>query len=133
METTQAETICLEVVVNKRKWFIMFAYRPESINRTTFFDEVAITLATAVTQYDNILLAGDLNVDMDIPADDAKGYLSDLCDIYNLENLINVKTCMATSNGSSLDVLLTNKNSYFKKQMLSKQVLVITTKWCQHF
>ena len=49
-ETPNAETICLELNVSGRIWFIMFAYRPESINRDLFFNEVNICLGKAVTK-----------------------------------------------------------------------------------
>ena len=65
----------------------------ESIDRKLFFDEVFLALSKAVNKYDYIILAGDLNVDMDIPNSDTRGYLSDLCDTFDLTNLINKKTC----------------------------------------
>ena len=114
LETPTAETICLELQISKRKWFIVFAYRPESINRTLFFDEIKKTLNLAINKYDNIILAGDLNVDMDIPEKDVKGYLSDLCDTFDFTNLINQKTCLQSENGSSLDVILTNRPRSFQ-------------------
>ena len=46
-ETPTAETICLEFTVSNRKWFIMFAYRPESIDRKIFFDELTVSLNKA--------------------------------------------------------------------------------------
>ena len=72
---------------------VIFAYRSESIDRTLFFHEISTSLGKAVTNYDYILLAGDLNVDMDIPITDTKGLLSDLCDTFDLTNLINKITC----------------------------------------
>ena len=39
-ETKTAETICLELSLKNTKWFIMFGYRPESINRDIFFQEI---------------------------------------------------------------------------------------------
>ena len=93
----------------------MFAYRPESINRTLFFEEVNKTLSSAVNKYDYIVLAGDLNIDMDVPKNDVKGCLSDLCDTFILENLINKKTCTMSKSGSSIDVILTNHPNSFKK------------------
>ena len=93
LETPTAETICLELQISKRKWFIAFAYHPESINRTLFFEEIKKT-CLAVNKYDNIILAGDLNVDMDIPEKDVKGYMSDIYDTFDLTNLINKKTCL---------------------------------------
>ena len=73
-ETKTAETICIEITIYGRKWLIVFAYRPESINRKLFFDELNTCLLRAASKYDLILLAGDLNVDMDIPKKDTKGF-----------------------------------------------------------
>ena len=113
-ETPNAETICMELNISGRKWFIVFAYRPESINRDLFFDEVNICLGKAITKYDFVILAGDINVDMDLPKTDIKGFLKDLCDSFDLTNLINTKTCTKQNNGSSLDVFLTNHPHCFQ-------------------
>ena len=113
-ETPNAETICLELNITGRKWFIIYAYRPESIDRILFFEEISICLGKATKSYDYIILAGDLNVDMDIPKNDSKGLLSGLCENFGLSNLINKKTCTKKSEGSSLDVLLTNHNRCFQ-------------------
>ena len=113
-ETPNAETICLELNLSGRKWFILFAYRPESIVRELFFDEIALCLGKATKKYDYIILAGDLNVDMDIPSTDRKGLLTDLCVTFDLTNLINKKTCTKKSEGSSLDVFLTNHPKCFQ-------------------
>ena len=113
-ETENAETICIELNISGRKWFIAYTYRPESIDRHLFFEEISNTLNKAITSYDFIILAGDINVDMDIPKTDIKGYLSDLCDNFCLSNLINKKTCTKSHNGSSLDVLLTNHPKCFQ-------------------
>jgi len=37
----------------------MFGYRPESINKTLFFDEANISILIAIYKYQNILLADD--------------------------------------------------------------------------
>ena len=76
--THNAETICLELNISGRKWFIVYAYRSESINRELFFEEVTICLGKAITKYDFVILAGDLNVDMDIPKTDTKGFFTRL-------------------------------------------------------
>ena len=107
-ETKNAETICIELTISNRKWFIMFAYRPESIDRALFFTEVKDSLTKAFANYEYVLLAGDLNVDMDIPKTDTKGYLSDLIDLFDLTNIVKGKTCFQKTGGSSLDVMLTN-------------------------
>ena len=44
-ETKTAETICLELSLKNKKWFILFGYRPESIDRNYFFQEVLLDQA----------------------------------------------------------------------------------------
>ena len=51
---------------------------------------------------------------MDIPGADRKGFLKDLCITFDLSNLINKKTCTKKSEGSSLDVFLTNHPKCFQ-------------------
>ena len=113
-DTPNAETICLELTISNRKWFFIFAYRPESIDRDIFFDELKLSLSEAVTHYDYIVLAGDLNIDMHIPEHDIRGSLSDICDTFGLSNIINKKTCTKKDSGSSLDVFLSNHPRCFK-------------------
>ena len=73
MKQKNTETICIELTISNRKWFIMFAYRPECIDRTLFFTEVKDILTTAFANYKYVLLVWNLNVDMDIPKTDTKG------------------------------------------------------------
>ena len=44
---------------------------------------------------------------------DSKNYLSDLCDIFSLVNLISEVTCVKSSVGSLIDVMLTNRSKSF--------------------
>ena len=93
----------------------MFGYRPESINRDIFFEEINITLSKAINKYQNILFIGDLNIDLNIPNHDKKHFLEDICDAFDLTNIVKGKTCFMSTEGSSIDVMLTNKpKSFFK-------------------
>ena len=56
------ETICIEITIAKKKWCILFAYRPPNFSKTEFFEEIYVTLNKALNEYDNLLLAGDLNI-----------------------------------------------------------------------
>ena len=115
LETKTAETICIELTLNNKKWFIMFGYRPESINRDTFFEEMNTTLSKAVNKYDNIMVIGDLNIDLNILNNDKHNYLSNICEVYNLKNMIKGKTCDKSIHGTSIDIMLTNKSQSFMK------------------
>ena len=111
-ETEHAETICLNLTIQERKWFIMFAYRPESIDRKLFFDEVNKSLSKVTKYYEHLIIAGDLNIDI-TAGTDRYNLLSELCGTYNLKNLVKGKTCNKSMEGSSIDVILTNKPGSF--------------------
>ena len=55
-ETKVSETICVELAISKKKWCILFAYRPPRKNNLkTFFEEINLSLSTIVNGYDNII------------------------------------------------------------------------------
>ena len=58
-ETKKAGTICIEFTIAKKKWSILFAYRPPNFSKTEFFEEIYVTHNKALNEYDNLLLAGD--------------------------------------------------------------------------
>ena len=84
-ETENSETICLELVIAKKKWCILFAYRAPDINNV-FFNEMYITLDRILGKYDNILLAGELNIDELKTGSDSSNHLSNAKDVFNLTN-----------------------------------------------
>ena len=113
-ETNKSETICLELTISNKKWFIMYAYRPPNeTNKKVVFDELNETLDKAVNKYDNIFLAGDLNIDTRDKSKDTNNYLSDFMDTFSLNNLIKVKTCYKSATGTIVDIMLTNKMRSF--------------------
>ena len=83
-ETENAETICLELIIAKKKWCILFAYRPPDANKTMLFNEIYITLNKILGKYDNILLAGDFNIDELKTVSDSSNQLSDAKELYKL-------------------------------------------------
>ena len=63
-EIKTAEKICIELIFSQRKWCILFIYKPPKITKSLFFEEVSKTLSQALNKYDNILIAGDFNIDI---------------------------------------------------------------------
>ena len=114
-ETKTAETICLELSLKHKKWFIMFGYRPESIDRNIFFQEITTAIDKAINKYENILVIGDLNIDLSVPNNDKENLLENLCDSYDLTNIMKQKTCFMSVEGSNIDLILTNKPRSFYK------------------
>ena len=39
-ETKKAETICVEITIAKKKWCILFSYRPPNFSITEFFEKI---------------------------------------------------------------------------------------------
>ena len=90
-ETKVSETICVELIISKKKWYMLFAYRPpQNNNFKTFFEEINLSSITIVNEYDNIMLIGDLNLNT---KSKSNSYYSDLCDTFDLTNLIKANTC----------------------------------------
>ena len=65
-KTKPTETICIELLISKRKWCIRFTYRLPEYNKKVFFQEWSKTVSPAINRYDNILVAGDLNIDVSL-------------------------------------------------------------------
>ena len=65
-------------------------------------------------KYDNYLVLGELNFDM---LEKSKGSISNnVCDVFDLSNMIKGPTCFTSGNKPSLvDVISTNNTSYVGK------------------
>ena len=110
-ETKNAEAICLELVIAKKKWYILFAYRPPDTNKTMFFNEIYITLNKILGKCDN--LAGNLKLDELKTGSDSSNHLPDAKDVVNLTNLFKKPTCFKSQDGTLIDLMLTNRPRCF--------------------
>ena len=66
----------------------------------------------AVNGYENIILIGDLNVDVSDSDKDRNNHLSDFVETFLLYNLTNRKT--KNLSGITIDIMLTDKPNCFK-------------------
>ena len=114
-ESKNTETICIELTISKKKWCILFAYRPPNFEKKSFFEDISNSLCLIVNKYDNVLLAGDLNINLLDPKSDTQNHFSDLRDTFSLTNLVKHKTCFKNTDGTLLDVILTNKPNSFQR------------------
>ena len=71
-----------------------------------FFNEIYITLNKILGKYDNILLAGDLNIDELKAGSDSSNHLSDAKNVFNLTNLVKKPTCSKSEDGTLIDLML---------------------------
>ena len=113
-ETENAETMCLKLIIAKKKWWILFTYRPPDTNKTMFFNEIYVTLNKIL---DHILLAGDLNIDKLKTGSDSSNHFSDAKDVFKLTNLVKKHNCFKSQDGTLIDLMLTNRpRSFLKSQ-----------------
>ena len=95
---------------------MLFACRPpQENNKHVLFNQLNETLTKAVSSYENIIVIGDLNIDVSDTDKDRNNYLSDFVDTFSLSNLINRKTCYKNVSGTIIDIMLTNRPHCFKK------------------
>ena len=113
-ETKLTETICIELVISKKKWCIIFTYRSPKYDKV-FFQELSKTISQAINKYDNILVAGVLNIDVSGSKGLNDNHFSELTDTFNLTNLVKTSTCFKTTRGTLLDVLPPNKPNSLEK------------------
>ena len=71
--------------------------------------------AKAVNNYENLIVIGNLNIDVSDPDKGRNNYLSDFVDTISLTNLTNRKTCRKSLSGTTIDIMLTNKPNYSQK------------------
>ena len=93
----------------------MFAYHHDNFNKGEFLNKISNTLSKVLKSYDNIVPAGDLNIDLLDPSKSTSNHLSDLVDVFNLKNLIKEPTCFISDKGFLIDIILINKPKSFHK------------------
>ena len=104
--------IFVKLTIRNTKWLIMGGYNPDKKNISNFLNHVSKELDRFLPQYENLLLLGDFNSEMD--EDDMKNF----CETYNLTNLITDPTCFkSVENPSCIDVMLTNRSLCFENSM----------------
>ena len=110
IECKTLENIVYEVTLDKTKWLIYAIYRPPSMANDIFTNHMHILLDKGSKFIENYMVIGDLNYDILTP--DKSQVLDDLCDIFDLANIVKNPTCFMKGYEPSLvDVILTNKNN----------------------
>ena len=110
----------LRLLLQRKSGAFLFAYRPSSTNKDKFFEEIFTSLNKILGNYENIVLAGDLNIDELNSCSDSSNHLSDMKDVFNLSNLIKEPPCLKSKNGILLDLILTNRPKSFIKSQAFK-------------
>ena len=102
------EMIMFEFLVKTRKWLCIGLYKSPSQNENYFLDILSKVLGKQTCQYENVMLIGDFNLTVN------NKNLGVFMNTFNLESLINKPTCFQSSNPTCINLILTNKKSFFK-------------------
>ena len=115
-----------DMKIGQRQFAYITAYKPPSVDNNTFKRELCDLLDEVNSLSDNVIFTGDLNSDILHPLDNHQEgqclldnhkegqCLLDMCDIYDLDSLINVPTRISKNRESCLDVILTNVPAFAK-------------------
>ena len=108
LELLHRENIIIEITILGRKWTIVCVYRPTSMPNSTFLDNFTAGTDRVHVYFDNIMVIGDLNYDVNVPQKSQP--LQSICYIFDYSNLITKPTCFTKNAPPSIsDVILTNK------------------------
>ena len=67
----------------------------------------------AFDKYENIIILGDINIDIKRDKGEKSELFSHFCETFSLKNMIKADTCFTKTSSSSVDILLTNQPRYF--------------------
>ena len=115
-------------MINKVKWLVLSLYRsPNNENLINLFDELNKFLNYGSSKYDNIIIMGNLYIDLSDYKASGHQTLIELCDTFGLSNIIKNKTCFTSNHESLIDIILTIGESPLNIQILMNWVLAIIT------
>ena len=102
------QIIPIELNLRTKKWLLLPVYRPPNQNPTHFRENLQRAIDFFSSTYDNILLIGDFNMDVNETG------IHSIVEDNGLVNLIHSPTCFKSANGRCIDLIMTNsKNNCF--------------------
>ena len=103
------EYFFVEINLRKKKWLLCCSYNPHENAISNYVELLRKELDIHSSNYEKILLLGDLNAEM------TGRSLKEFCNLYSLKNLIKKPTYFKNSdNPKVIDLLLTNKPRSFR-------------------
>ena len=103
------ESLCIEINLKNKKWFLCGAYNPHVHKAEYFFNTLSLCIEHYLMKYDNMLIIGDFNAE--VTNLHVKKFLLN----FALENLVKEPTCYKSiTNPSCIDLIITNKKHCFQ-------------------
>ena len=109
---TNFEGIFFEINLKKSKWLVFGGYNPHKDYISNFLNTLGPCLDHYMSRYDNFLLLGDFNSEMN------ENIMKTFCETFDLCNLIKEPTCFkSVLNPSTIDLILTNRKGRFHNSL----------------
>ena len=103
----------VKINLKKKKWLLICCYNPHKSMIDNHLYNLGKHLNELCKIYDNLILMGDYNSEM---SEDA---MNEICCVYSLSSLVSKPTCSKNPNNPiCIDLILTNKRSYFQNTTL---------------
>ncbi len=102
----------MNLQLRKKKWYIILAYKNPNVSNALFLKKVTEVYEHLMNKGKEIILLGDLNINMLSEENEIK---NNLMDVYDLRNLIIDPTCFKRSGGTLIDPLIVKNRKRFQK------------------
>ena len=105
IKCVEVEAILMDIQLGLQHFSLLSVYKPPSVKNEIFAKEMCALLDLAISYRPDVLCMGDLNCNLLHPRDNGKQgrELLDICDIYDLHNLIKEPTRISSDKESCLD------------------------------
>ena len=90
MGNSTIEGFFIELKLRKKKWLLCCSYNPHRRFISNHLIDIGRNLDLLSTNYDNILLLGDFNAEVE------NNFLKEFCDLYGMKSLIRIPACYKT-------------------------------------
>ena len=111
-ENYHMESLIFELKIKKEIWYIVVAYKNPNVPKHIFIDKLKCIYEDLIHKAHEIITIGDFNIDM-LAKDNELQH--EICDVYDLENIISEPTCFKSVDGTLVDVILVKNKKRFKK------------------
>ena len=106
-EIHHVESMVFDITVSKQRWYIILAYKNPNVPNRIFMSMLTEFYDKAVLEAKEIILLGDVNIDM-LLHDNCMS--TELCSMYGVMNLIKEPTCFKAQRGTLIDpIIVMNK------------------------
>ena len=104
VKSGRIEIIIVEIVINKEKWLLLSMYKQPKVSKSCLQDVLELLMDKVMDEARNIILFGDLNVNMLI----SKNCLEEMFRTIGVKNVVTSATCYKSNIPTLIDLLVTN-------------------------